>query len=276
MKRPSVLNKQSIRRNRGKDVLLLKRMLGQLGFGMIKVFLFIFVLVVISLAFIYGYNFLSLSDYLKLETIVIAGVDKDLKQELINLSSISGDESYLSVDTYRLKKDMEEHPWIRSVTVKKKFPDTLYINAKREKASAIVISGEHSYFINSEGFIFKNVEKNDCVDFPAITGLDRNRIEGGRFLKAAASILNIIQIEGRPVSWEELSEVHIDDYGDVTIYFNRLPLKIFLGKESFDRKIRLLKHIIKSLDNNNQLYRVNYIDLGYSDRAVVSFNEKVI
>jgi len=121
MKRSSVLNKQSIRRNRGKDLLLLKRVLGQLGFGMIKVFLFIFVLGVISLAFIYGYKFLSLSDYLKLENIVITGIDKNLKQELIDSSVIKDGESYLSIDTYRLKKDIEEHPWINSVTLKRNF-----------------------------------------------------------------------------------------------------------------------------------------------------------
>jgi cell division protein FtsQ len=276
MKRSSVLNKQSIRRNRGKDLLLLKRVLGQLGFGMIKVFLFIFVLGVISLAFIYGYKFLSLSDYLKLENIVITGIDKNLKQELIDSSVIKDGESYLSIDTYRLKKDIEEHPWINSVTLKKKFPDTLYINAERERVSAIVISGEHSYFMNNKGVIFKDVEKNDCIDFPAITGLDSDRIEDGKFLKIAASIVNIIRTEDRPLSPEQLSEVHIDDYGDVTIYFNKLPLKIFLGKELFNRKIHLLKHIIENLDNNNQLYRITYIDLGYSDRAVVSFNEKVI
>jgi len=33
---------------------------------------------------------------------------------------------------------------------------------------------------------------------------------------------------------------------------------------------------MKNLEDNHQLYRITSIDLDYSDRAVVAFNEKVI
>ena len=276
MKRTSVLNKQSIKRDKGRDFFLLKKTLGQLGFGMIKVFLFIFILGILSLAFIYGYRFLSVSDYLRLDNIVIAGIKEDLRKELIDISGIKEKESYLSIDTSRLKKNIERHPWIKSVTLKKKFPRTLYINAEREEVSAIVILGGRSYFMDKEGFIFKEVERSDCVDSPAVTGLSMDKIKNGKFLKIAASLLNIIRIEDRLLSLRELSEIHIDNYGAITVYFNKLPLKIFVGKEAFKRKINLLEHIMKNLEDNHQLYRITSIDLDYSDRAVVAFNEKVI
>jgi len=276
MKRTSVLNKQSIKRDKGRDFFLLKKTLGQLGFGMIKVFLFIFILGILSLAFIYGYRFLSVSDYLRLDNIVIAGIKEDLRKELIDISGIKEKESYLSIDTSRLKKNIERHPWIKSVTLKKKFPRTLYINAEREEVSAIVILGGRSYFMDKEGFIFKEVERSDCIDSPAVTGLSMDKIKNGKFLKIAASLLNIIRIEDRLLSLRELSEIHIDNYGAITVYFNKLPLKIFVGKEAFKRKINLLEHIMKNLEDNHQLYRITSIDLDYSDRAVVAFNEKVI
>jgi len=276
MKRTSVLNKQSIKRDKGRDFFLLKKTLGQLGFGMIKVFLFIFILGILSLAFIYGYRFLSVSDYIRLDNIVIAGIKEDLRKELIDISGIKEKESYLSIDTSRLKKNIERHPWIKSVTLKKKFPRTLYINAEREEVSAIVILGGRSYFMDKEGFIFKEVERSDCIDSPAVTGLSMDKIKNGKFLKIAASLLNIIRIEDRLLSLRELSEIHIDNYGAITVYFNKLPLKIFVGKEAFKRKINLLEHIMKNLEDNHQLYRITSIDLDYSDRAVVAFNEKVI
>lgn len=276
MKRTSVLDKQSIKRDRGREFLLLKRTLGQLGFGMIKVFLFIFILGILSLAFIYGYRFLSLSNYLRLDNIVIAGIKEDLRKELIDISGIKERENYLSIDTSRLQKNIERHPWIKSVTLKKKFPHTLYINTEREEVAAIVILGGRSYFMDKEGFIFKEVERNDCIDFPAVTGLSRDKIKNGKFLKIAASLLNIIRIEDRPLSLKELSEVHIDNYGAITVYFNKLSLKIFVGKEAFKRKINLLKHIMKNLEDEHRLYRITSIDLDYGDRAVVAFNEKVL
>ncbi|MEA3358927.1 MAG: FtsQ-type POTRA domain-containing protein [Thermodesulfobacteriota bacterium] len=276
MKRTSVLEKQSIKRDRRRDFFLLKRTLGQLGFGMIKVFLFIFILGILSLAFIYGYRLLSVSDYLRLDNIVISGIKEDLRKELIDISGIKEKENYLSIDTSRLKKNIERHPWIKSVTLKKKFPRTLYINAEREEVSAIVILGGRSYFMDKEGFVFKEVERSDCIDSPAVTGLSMDKIKNGKFLKIAASLLNIIRIEDRLLSLRELSEIHIDNYGAITVYFNKLPLKIFVGKDAFKRKINLLKHVMKNLEDNHQLYRITSIDLDYSDRAVVAFNEKVI
>jgi cell division protein FtsQ len=276
MKRTSVLDKQSIKRDKGRDFFLLKKTLGQLGFGMIKVFLFIFILGILSMAFIYGYRFLSVSDYLRLDNIVIAGIKEDLRKELIDISGIKEKESYLSIDTSRLKKNIERHPWIKSVTLRKKFPHTLYINAEREEVSAIVILGGRSYFMDKEGFVFKEVERSDCIDSPAVTGLSMDKIKNGKFLKIAASLLNIIRVEDRLLSLRELSEIHIDNYGAITVYFNKLPLKIFVGKEAFKRKINLLKHIMKNLEDKHQLYRIMSIDLDYCDRAVVAFNEKVI
>lgn len=276
MKRSSVLDKQSIKKDRGREFLLLKRTLGQLGFGMIKVFIFIFMLGILSLAFIYGYKFLSLSDYLRLDKIVVTGIKEDLRKELIDMSGIKERENYLSIDTSRLKKNIERHPWIKSVTLKKKFPHTLYINAEREEVSAVVILGGRSYFMDKEGRIFKEAEREDCIDFPAVTGLNRDKTKNGKFLKIVASLLNIIRIEGRPLSLKELSEVHIDNFGAITVYFNKLRLKIFMGKEAFKRKINLLKHIMRNLEEKHQLYRITSIDLDYSDRAVVAFNKKVI
>ena len=139
MKRSSVLDHQSVKRARKKDMLLFKKSLGQLGFGLIKIFLFLLGLCVFSLALISGYQFLSSSAYLRLRNIVVTGVKDNLREELIKISGITEKDTFLSVDTATIKRNIEKHPWIKSVLLEKEFPHTLYIKAEHEEAIACLL-----------------------------------------------------------------------------------------------------------------------------------------
>ena len=270
MKRGSVLDKQSIKRNRQKGFLLFKKTLGQLGFGFIKIFLFLLGLGAISLAFISGYQFLASSSYFRLNNIVVTGVNDDLKGELIEISGIKGKESLFSIDPVTIKTNIEGHPWIKSVFLRKEFPNTLYIKAEDEEAVAIVVL-EKMYLMNRDGILFKEVEKDDRIDFPVITGLSTvgNKNEG--YLKRAASFLNALCLNDAPLSIKELSEVHVGEDGTLSIYLNKLSFKVFFGKDGFLRKIDALNHIVKHLRDSHRLYQARSIDLDYKDRAIVGF-----
>ena len=270
MKRNSVLEKQSVKRDRKKGLLLLKRTFGQLGFGLIKIFLFLLALGAISLAFISGYQFLSSSPYLRLHNIVVSGVNDDLREELIKISGIKERESLLSIDPAIVKRNIERHPWIKSVFLKKEFPHTLYIKAEGEDVMAIVLL-ERMYLVNRDGVIFKEVERDDCIDFPVLTGLSNGDKRNAEYLKRVASLLNILYSGDTPLSLRELSEVHVEENGAFTVYFNKLPFKIFFGEDDLRRKIASLKHIINHLRATHRFYQAKSIDLDYSDRAIVGF-----
>lgn len=275
MKRSSVLDKQSVKRHKRESLLPPKRSFGQLGFGLIKIFLFFLGLGALSLAFITGYQFLSSSSYFRLDNIVVAGVNDDFRKELIKISGIKENENLLSIDSSTIRKNIERHPWLKSVCLKKEFPHTLHIKAENEEVAAIVIL-ETMSFMNREGIIFKDVESNDCVDFPAVTGLSHGDEKNEASLKRVASFLNAIHLCVSPVLEKDLSEIHVEEDGAFTVYFNRLPFKVLFGRDDFERKIDSLKDIISHLRATNRFYQARSIDLDYSDRAVVSFTDRVV
>ena len=252
-----------------------KRTLGQMGFGLLKIFLFLLGLGVLSLTFISGYQFLSSSPYFRLHNIVLTGVNDGLREELIKVSGLRENGNLLSMDPVTIKGNIEAHPWIKSVFLKKEFPHTLYIKAEKQEAVAIVLLGQ-MYFMDREGAIFKEVERVDLVDFPVVTGLSAGDKKRGAYLKAAASLLNTFSLVDSPLTVERLSEIHVEEDGTFTIYFNRLPFKVFFGGDDFIRKVDSLKHIIKHLRATHRLYQVRSIDLGYSNRAVVAFTKRVV
>ena len=270
MKRNSVLDHQSVKKDRQKGFLLFKRTLGQLGFGLIKIFLFFLGLGVLSLTFISGYQFLSSSTFFRLDNIVVAGVSDDLRGELIKISGIKERVSLLSIDQVTIKRNIEAHPWIKSVFLKKEFPHTLYIRAENEEPVTIVLL-EKMYLMDREGIIFKEVERDDSVDFPVVTGLSTGNKKNGECLKRVASFINALNLGDTPLSVKELSEINVEKDGTLTIYLNKLPFKVFFGRDDFTRKIDSLKHIIDHLRVTRRLYQARSIDLDYSDRAIVAF-----
>jgi cell division protein FtsQ len=276
MKRGSILDHQSVKRDRLKALLLFKRTVSQLGFGLIKIFLFLLVLGGLSLAFISAYHLLLSSPYFKLHNIVVTGVNDGLREELIRISGIKERGNLLSLDPATIKRNIERHPWIKSVFLKKEFPHTLYIKAEHEEAVAIVLLEERMRLMDSEGVIFKEVARDDCIDFPVVTGLSTGDKKNGEYLKRVASFLDALYIGDTPLSVKELSEVHVEEDGTLTIYFNRLPFKVFFGGDDFIRKIDSLRRIIKHLRSAHRLYQARSIDLDYSDRAIVAFTGRVV
>lgn len=275
MKRSSVLDKQSVKRHKRKSSLPPKRFFGQLGFGLIKIFLFFLGLGALSLAFITGYQFLSSSSYFRLNNIVVAGVSDDFREELIKISGIKERENLLSIDSSTIRKNIERHPWIKSVCLKKEFPHTLYIKAENEKAVAIVALKTMS-FMDKEGIIFKDVESNDSIDFPVVTGLSQSDAKNRAKLKGVASLLNAIHLCASPLLMKNLSEIHMEEGGAFIVYFKKLPFKVLFGRDDFERKIGSLIDIISHLRATYRLDQARSIDLDYSDRAVVAFTGRVV
>jgi len=275
MKRVSLLNNQSVKRNRIRGLLISKRTLGQLGFGLIKVFLFLLVLGGLSIAFVSAYYFLSSTPYFRLQNIVVTGVNGDSRDELIKISGIREMGNLLSIDLPKVKRNIESHPWIKSVFLRKKFPNTLYIKAENQQSVAIVLLQEKMHLMNTEGAIFKKVEGDDSIDFPIVTGLFAGDENNDAYLKRVVSLLNPLYLEDTSLSVKNLSEIHVGEGGTLTVYFNKLPFKVSFGKEDFIRRIDALKHIIRHLQATHRFYQARSIDLDYDVRAVVGFAGKV-
>jgi cell division protein FtsQ len=275
MKRDSVLDHQLVKKNRQKGARRIKRTLGQLGFILIKMILFFLVLGGLSLALISGYQFLSTSPYFRLQNVVIAGVGDNVKHEVLTLSGLTARESLLSLDTVRIRKNIEKHAWIKSVSMKRRFPHTLCIDVENEEAIALVLL-DRLRLMSKEGIIFKDVEKGDPVDLPVITGLSTDSSNNSEHLARVTSFLTTYSSMNVLLPVQQLSEVHVEKDGALSVYFNKLPFKVSFGRDDFVRKIDSLQHIVQHLQVTHLFHQTRSIDLDFSDRGIVAFKERVL
>jgi cell division protein FtsQ len=226
-------------------------------------------LTVLSLLFLSVYQYLLTSPYIRLEQVIIEGVEKELKHELLEMSQLSTDAGLLAIRLDDVKKKLEKHPWIQTIHVERRFPHTLVIQVKKEKPLAMVVT-DGLYYMNRLGKIFEKVDPTGAVDFPLITGISMRGKEMNEQLKLAAHILRELEKEEGAWSLEELSEIHLEKKGEASLYFRSLPVAVALDGTQMDEKMDDLKRLVRHLEKTGQIQMVKRINLDYIDGGVVS------
>lgn len=268
-KKKSTLKRQAVKRKKRKKPSRLWKLTVLLGTSALKLSFLLVGLTVLSLLFLSVYQYLLTSPYIRLEQVIIEGVEKELKHELRKMSQLTTDTSLLAIRLNDVKKKLEKHPWIQTIHVERRFPHTLVIQAKKEKPRAMVVT-DGLHYMNRLGKIFEKVDLTGDVDFPLITGISMTVEEMEKQLQMAAHILR--ELEGEKEAWslEELSEIHLEKEGHASLYFRSLPAAIVLDGTQMDKKMDDLKRLVQHLEMTGQIRMVKRINLDYTDGGVVS------
>ena len=243
-----------------------------LASAILRISLIIGIMAVLSGSFVFMYNYLYNSPYLKLKKIVVEGVNDATKNEVIKRSGLKGDLSIVAINLDEIRQSIEEHPWIRSVKIRRQFPDSIIIQVVKQQPVAI-INAKKLYYINNHGEIFKQVEDSEFVDLPVLTGILDDGFSAEENIKLACQILEFLENQKRPLSLTKLSEIHFWGDGDVSLYFDQMPIEIKTEWAEIKNKINPLKKVLADLNKTGRIDKVAWIDLNYSNGIMVSFKD---
>jgi cell division protein FtsQ len=273
MKRQSVLNKQSVKKQKKRDFLAFFRVIPIVGSGLLKVLFLVTGIAVISLSFVFLYYYLLSSPYMKLKQVDMEGVDRKIRQELIETCNLNSDLSLLELNLNELRDKMEAHPWIRSAKLIRRFPHTLIVQAEKESPSALVLLEKLSY-MNRWGEIFTQVKELEDMDFPIITGVSEKDPKALKEkLEMASLILKALEPEKGLWSSNRLSEIHVNRDGRLSLYFDHMNAEIKLMPCDLQSKIDGLKKVEEHLRSTGRIHQVTSINLNHVDGALVSFKK---
>ncbi|MBW1919879.1 MAG: FtsQ-type POTRA domain-containing protein [Deltaproteobacteria bacterium] len=276
MKQRVALKRQAVSRKtgrkKGKAPSKMRYISSFIGSCFLKVVFFITVGVAVSMAFLFLYEYLLRSPYIRLEKVVFKGIDYELKDELMKRANLDFNLSLLAINLRDVKSNLETHPWVRDVEVEKRFPHTLVIKVEKEVPWAIVAAGK-LYYMDRGGHIFKEVTDSDNLDFPVLTGISLSGQGMEDRLREAVNVLHVFEKEEDPWSLENLSEVHIEENGEVSLYFLFLPAVIQSRVEDLPEKMGDLRRLVEHLNNSGRIHMVKSINLNYREGAAVAFRK---
>ncbi len=104
------------------------------------------------------------------ERVQFEGASRATAAALRHLVDVSNGTTMWGVDLERAQRGAASHPWVKSATARRKFPDTVVIRVEEYQPVAL-LAGDTLRYVDRSGVVFLEARSDD-VDYPVITGVD--------------------------------------------------------------------------------------------------------
>lgn len=224
----------------------------------------------------FGGRLLFESGYFGVDRILVENLKRVSREDILSLSDVRPGMNLLDLDLRLIGRKIEENPWIAKAEVQRVLPRDLVIRVSEREPKAVINLG-YLYYLDGEGKVFKVLEPQDALDYPVITGIERqylidNEKDAEAILKQAAALLD--EMQSRQIfNLKEISELNITPSGEVSLYTYTGGVQIMLGKDGFAAKLDRLEKIYPEL--KLRLMTLKYIDLNVADRVIVKTDNRL-
>jgi cell division protein FtsQ len=210
------------------------------------------------------------SNIFHVDQVVVSGCRHLEQKQVVALSDIKSGVNTFDLDLDLIGQQIEANPWVAQVGVQRIFPDRIAIELEERNPVAIINLGL-LYYLDACGEVFKVLDSSDVLDYPMITGFDYQSVEEGDLADKTA-LLQIVALiadlgRRREVGLQQISEIHRDESGSLTLFTSDNAVKIRLGRTDFVAKLDRLEKIYARL--KPQLKVLDYIDLSVDEKVIV-------
>lgn len=230
-----------------------------------------FLLILMSLILIpLGRRLLVISnkwDYIKIKHINIKGNNRISIEQIKTWAGIEEGLNILSLDLDRITSLAQAQPWIRSLSVERRFPDSLSIRVEESFPVAVWEDEGKQYSMDEFGILLE-----ECTAFPELpfltgckTGLSQvgKRCPSPYWPEALCVIESVRTVF--PELMEDIIEFHILSENQMVIFLKG-DRKILLNTADANLKLRLLKALINKAPAHWQ--SMVYCDMRFKDKII--------
>jgi cell division protein FtsQ len=163
---------------------------------------------------------------------------------------------------------LRTHPWVRSVSVRKVFPDRLVVRIEERKPAAMV-NLDALYYVDEEGTIFKRLTAYDPKNFPIVTGFSRGELTArdAVTLQNLRKTLELLRCTESGVLRQNISEVHFDAQEGYTLVTRDSGLQLKIGMMDFREAMKRIEEAMPKLSSVGQARGI--VDLKTAGRIYV-------
>jgi len=216
------------------------------------------------------------SDYFGIDKVSISNLRRLSSDAIMAESDIKGGDNIFRLDLELIGRKIEENPWVERAEVERIFPREVVIRITEREERAIIDLG-YLYYVDKNGAIFKGLTAGDRLDYPVITGMNRQFFldepqQAKDLLQQGVALIEQLA-ERNEFSIDEVSEVNIDAKDGFTLTTCRGGIPIRLGRSNFAGKLARLESIYDEIRPRTGVIRG--IDLNVTDRVIVRMDRHV-
>ena len=232
-----------------------------------KYFVFVVLPVVLLVALIFLAS-RTVQTLFPLRSVVITGNEHLTDDELKSMAGITSDENLFRTLSSRISSKLAASPWIRSVAVRKEFPDRLLIQISEAEPFALLDMKGKLFIVDDRGTMLEEL-RNIAVPFlPVIMSNPYQEKEA--FLEA----ITLAKVIKNPGLLSRKDHVEIISHKPQEMSVNMDGIVVKVGAGEYEDKLVRLADIEQEIKQRN--ISVDYIDLRFANRVLVSPVNQVI
>ncbi|MEW6720465.1 MAG: FtsQ-type POTRA domain-containing protein [Thermodesulfobacteriota bacterium] len=193
----------------------------------------------------FAYSWLTRSPMFSVRSIEMNRCANVTQEEVWTIVRGGGKRNIWTVPVREVSGRLASHPWIRSVSVRKAFPDRLVVRIEEHRPVAMV-NLDALWYVNDEGKPFKRLTAYDPKDLAIVTGFStadlrsKDAVAVRNFRKA----LDLLRLAEAGPLRGNLSEVHYDAQEGYTLVTRDAGVRFKVGGMEFQKAIRRVEEAL--------------------------------
>jgi cell division protein FtsQ len=200
-----------------------------------------------------------------LREVQVNGTRRLAGSEVVTMSGLRPGMSMWEISLGAVEKKLLGHPWVRNAVARREFPHRVVIEIEERRPRAVAAL-ERFYYVDADGFIFREVGKGEETDLPIISGLDRNDWVS-RSVSFREKIRELLEVSDLFAERSlPLSEVRFAKSGSVVFYPIGLRAALHMGWGEWDGKLERLERVLSAWKGSES--RLAELDVSFRDQVV--------
>ena len=222
----------------------------------------------------YGFinHFLDVSrwdNYLEVRSVRVKGNNFITRDELapyLQMQKVQG-HNILTVDIKDIASRVRNYPWIKDVSVRREFPDTILVEISERTPAVYVNDHGNLYLADEEGVLLGDKTEN-LLSLPVVYGIDLSKMNiGNRGPVEGLSAAIEVRRELTSIPWIDLSTTGIEVEERDQIVLHLKGYRIKLGRGGYREKLQRFYGITKNLQEKGIPYKE--VDLRFDNQIII-------
>jgi cell division protein FtsQ len=219
-----------------------------------------------------AYRLVRDAEYFRLRDVHIVGNQTLSRRDVLYLLALPTEVTSWQLDLARMGARLERHPYVKTVSLRRRLPDTLTVVVQERSAFLVVISGWQQMVVDDEGVVLRPVSSQQDSRLPRLKLRHRRALTPGMQLRheEVQRALELVRAYTRsPVATMlRLVSLTVEDSGTSVWQVEPYAFAIRLGEGGVEAQLGRLPPVLRYIVQQD--LAVRHVDISYRKRVVVT------
>lgn len=217
------------------------------------------------------YSLICKADYFRLRTIQIAGNQNLSRDDVLYLLAIPREITLLQLDLPSTAARLGRHPYVKSVAIRRRFPDTLSVTMQERSPHLVVVSKWQRMVLDDEGVVLRPFMPQRDRKLPQFSLRRQRALMPGMRLKQKdiQRAMTLVQAyrASSVVKMMHLVALRVEPSGASIWQVEPYDFDIRLGAGDIPDQLKRLASVLPYITQHN--LAVRRVDVSYRKRVIV-------